>query len=463
MNALVERLPLALPKLPEGRLGYWAIGCIYVFAFIPPRSIALGQLSQLVMLIVAILFAVRYRDVIFRTPLFWLGAAFVLYVLLRGLFAAFVGQPELASEHLDGTSSWARTIALPVLILGLALVATGNWVRHSIGALIALALGILVFQVLPAWSWSEFETALTGARRYIFGLGHARSGFIIGAAIIAVLALGPAMVGKYPRGGGVAKRALAVLRYALWACLVGALLLALFVTKTRTAWLAVLAAVLVLVLAAAWFYRDRLLRPGTLVGLLLAAVVVGGVAVFAWDEVERRMTDRTDAMQQILAMDSLDDAWVMEDRNLGARMAYKVFAIQLWMERPLIGWGPADPYYLMRERPLPPVLEGRSGHFHDAHVETLSRLGLVGWGLMMAFLGALVLEACRRLAMREEEQRLPRMLALTTIGFTALLLVWMLGTHQLVRFQTVHVFAPFLALMCASVFQRRLDAVRRGG
>ncbi|MCP1673956.1 O-antigen ligase [Natronocella acetinitrilica] len=444
----------------EGKLAYVAIASIYLFAFFAPRSIAIGQLSQLVMLIVAVVFALRYRDAILRAPILWLGGAYVIYVLARGLWAALIGQPELASEHLDGTSSWVRAIALPIVILGLALLATGNWVRHAIGALIAVAAGLLLFEVLPAWSWGEFQDALTGRRRFIFGLGHSRSGFIMAAGLVALLAFMPLIIGRWPDKGGTLMKGLTGLRVALWAVLVIALLLAEFVTKTRTTWLALMVALLALGVVAAWHYRDHLLRKGTLIALACAAIVLGLALTQVWGELERRATDRAEAIQQILTMESLDDAFEMDDANVGARMAYKVFAITLWMERPLVGHGPADPYYLMQERPLPPVLEGRSGHFHDAHVEALSRLGLTGWLLIMAFLALLVIEALRRLGRPDTGDRRVHMLALTGISFTALLLVWMLGTHQLTRFQSVHIYAPFLAPMCAALFLRRLKPRR---
>ncbi len=452
MHALVGSLRLARP---EGQLAYWAIGCLYLFAFMGPRSIALGQLSQLVMLIISVVVLYRYRDAVLRTPLLWFCSAFILYILLRGFGAGWLEQPHLLAEHLDGTSSWARTLALPVLIMGLTLVATGNWVRHGVGVLVATAAGLLVFEVIPTWSWTELWNALSGSGRYIFGMGHSRSGFIFATAALVALAFAPLLLrprqGQADRGWGL----FAVLRLILWVVVLAVLLAALFATKTRAAWLSLAAALPVLGVVAAWHYRQVIFRPGPLVALLVASVLIGVGVALVWDEVERRMTYRGEAIEQVLAMERLEDAWDMRDPNVGTRMAYKVFAIQLWLERPLLGHGPADPYYLMTERPLPPVLEGRSGHFHDAHVETLSRLGLVGYLLLLVVLGALVLEAFRLLR-RGDGDPWTRALALAAIGFAPLFLVWMLGTHQLTQFKAIQIYTPLLAPLCASTFHRRL-------
>lgn len=459
MNALLGRMPVALPQLPEGQLGYWAIGSIYLFAFVSPASITLGQLAQFVMLVVAAVFIIRHRQAVLRTPLFWLGVAFIGYVTLRGFAAAYLEQPELAAEHLDGTGTWVRSVALPILILGFALLATGHWVRHAIGALLALGAGLLCFEVVPAWSWPGLENALTGSSRYLFGLGHSRSGLMLGAAFLTVLVFAPSLIGRWPSAstgrGSRLQQAWTILRAGLWAGVLVALLVALFATKTRTGWFALTGTLPVLGLVTLWYFRDRVARSAVVAGALVVAFVTA-VAVLApfSDELERRLTDRAEAMEETLAMESLEDAWEMTDSNVGARVAYKVFGLQLLLDRPVVGWGPAEPYYLMDERPLPPVLEGRDGHFHDAHVETLARFGVVGYVLMLAFVAALVLEGAR--VLRERPAAAVCSLALLGIGFTVFFAVWMLGTYQLDRFKVMHFLAPFLAPLAASAFQRRI-------
>ncbi|QGM20948.1 O-antigen ligase family protein [Spiribacter sp. 2438] len=458
MSRSTAGLAGSVREVPRGSLRYWALGCLYLFAFIPPQSIALGQLSQLAMLIVAVIIGFRHRHLMSGSVLLWIGVAYVLYVLGRGVIAAFLEQPELTIAHLDGTSSWARTIVLPTIIFGLVLLATGNWARHATGAIVALVLGVLAFEVLPAWSWNELTAALQGSSRYIFGMGHSRSGFLIGAALILALGFAPALVSGLSNNGSATRSGAKYLRFFLWVMIITVLLIALFATKTRTAWFAVLPATFVVVLAAAWIYRDRLFKPQALIGMLALVMLVAGVIVAGWGELERRLTSAGEGMQQTLQMQSLADAWELEDRNVGARVAYKVFAIQLWVDRPLAGWGPAEPYYLMDKRPIPPLLEGRSGHFHDAHVEILARLGLTGWLLIMAFVACLMFEAFRMIAGNGRNKALSSMLALTGIGFAVLMLVWMLGTHQITRFQSSHVIAVFLGPICASHFQRLVQA-----
>ena len=108
----------------------------------------------------------------------------------------------------------------------------------------------------------------------------------------------------------------------------------------------------------------------------------------------------------------------------------------------------------MEERPLPPVLEGHSGHFHDSHLETFARLGIIGWGLMLAFLCTLMLEARSLMRTNAENGSITRSFALNIIGFSALLLVWMLGVDHLAKFHVGHILAVFLGPMAASVISR---------
>nr|WP_231367680.1 MULTISPECIES: O-antigen ligase family protein [unclassified Thioalkalivibrio] len=464
MTAMNGRaVPMNSTGLSQGGLRYAAIACVYVFAFLSPLSITLGQLAQFGMLIITALVVVRHWQGVIRSPVFWIAVAFIVYVLLRGLSAAFIEQPELSSEHLDGMGTWVRILALPVLILAMALVATGDWLRHAVGALVVMALGFLFFEILPTWSWEDFNQALTGTFRYIFGMGHSRAALAMGAMLIGLLMFVPALLlgnGVQPRARGtwaIAFRASGVLVAVVM------LLVAIFVTKSRTGWLSLIVALSVLAILLAWHFRRELRRPPVMAGLLVLVALFASGVHFAWDEIERRAMDRADAIGEILAMESLEDAWEFEDGNVGARGAYKVFAIQLWLDRPMTGWGPGDPYHMMAERPLPPVLEGRSGHFHDAHVELLSRLGGIGYVLMIAFFIAIIWEAFRQVRARPRTDRVGLGLAFTTIGFVPFMLVAMLGTYFLDSFKQIHLYTMFLAPMVAAALARHINAPRTNG
>ncbi|WP_018175320.1 MULTISPECIES: O-antigen ligase [unclassified Thioalkalivibrio] len=451
-----------VPKDSVGSSGnglrYTSIACIYVFAGLSPLSITLGQLAQFGMLIITVIVVVSHWRGVIRSPVFWIAVAFVAYVVLRGFSAAFFEQPSLSSAHLDETGNWFRILALPILILAMALVATGDWMRHAVWALVATALGFLLFEVLPTWSWEDFFQALTGTSRYIFGMGHSRSALALGAMLIGLLMFVPALL----LGSGSSQRSpetrMVVLRASGIALLAALLLMAVFVTKSRTGWLSLIVALSVVAIVLVWYFHRELRRPSVLGGLLVVTGLIASGVHFAWDEVERRTMERADAIGQILAMKSLQDAWEFEDPNVGARGAYKVFAMQLWLDRPLTGWGPADPYHMMDERPLPPVLEGRSGHFHDAHVELLSRFGGIGYALMIALFVAIIWEAIRQIRSRSRTDRVGLGLAFTTIGFVPFMLVAMLGTYFLDSFKQIHLYTMFLAPMAAAALARHINA-----
>jgi len=447
-----------------GWLSYWAIALVYVFAFASPLSITLGQLAQFGMLVTALIVLARYWRGVTRSAVFWIAVAFIAYVLVRGLSAAFLEQPELSDGHLEGMGTWVRILALPVLILAMTLVATGNWLRHAVGGLAAMALGFLLFEIVPTWSWSELGDALTGTSRYIFGMGHSRSALALASILIALLMFAPAiLLGRRSAGGGPPQSWVIALRAGLLVLLAAALLIGIFATKSRTGWLSLMVALAVFAVLMAWYFRSQLVRPSVLAGLLVVAAGIASGIHLAWDEIERRAMERADAIGEILAMERLEDAWEFEDGNVGARGAYKVFALQLWFDRPLIGWGPGDPYHLMETRPLPPVLEGRSGHFHDSHSEVIVRFGGIGYGLMIALFVAIVWEAFRQMRSRPRTDRVGLGMAFTSVGFVAFMLVAMFGTFFLISFDQIHLYAMFLAPMCAAALARHIDALRASG
>lgn len=444
--------------VPRMRLEHWAIGSIYLFAFISPQSISLGQAAQAVMLIVAIVFAVQRWEGVRTSLLFWFGVAYVAYILGRGVIAAYWElPPEMAAEHMDVASSWARGLVFPIVLCGLVLVATGNWRRHAFGVLIAMVAGMLIFYTAPEFDLQRVERALSNpTSRFEFGFGLGRSGIFVGAAVLAALIFAPLIIRRIPAPGQrLTAWAGFALRSLIAIALIAMTVAALYATGTRGGWVATAAALLVVAVVAFWAFREHLLRPAPLAVGALALMAVVGLTAAKWDPLTERMAMSVDRVSgQIAEMEHFSDVDHLEGGQ-SRRVAYFVFAVERFMERPVFGFGPGDPYYLLEERPRSPVLADSSGHFHNGHLEILVRLGVVGYLLIAAFMVCLAYEGLRRVGRRDAPLS-DRLLALFGVAFLVAYVVFVLQTHQLDRFKMVTFYSPILGALVAGELARRL-------
>ncbi|WP_232196928.1 O-antigen ligase [Thioalkalivibrio sp. ALJ24] len=439
-----------------GPLRHWAIGSAYGFAFFGSISISLGQLFQAIMLVLAIIIVIRHWSSLRSSPMLWVTVGFILYVIGRGTAAALLERPDMAAEQWEGTGDWVRTGPLPILLMGLMLAASGNWIRHSLGIVVTWALGFLLM-LASGFSLSELHAAIFEGHRYMEGVNPWIDGLKLATLVLAALALAPALLGQ-TRGWGLAWR------ITLWTCATTMALVGIVVFQARTIWLATLIGLLFLVPAMLWFGRRELSgKHSRTIGvtILLGVITAAGVLASSWDNIQDRWAagDQGEFLRGMITTPPSN--WIEELPSDGQaiRAAYLVTGFEYLMERPMMGYGPADPRYLRFEDPdLPDVLEGRQGHFHNGHLEIMLRFGGIGY----AFIVMTILLSINEIRIQVRRKNAARFLALATAAFLITFLVASLASANLNRFRVEHLYGIMFGVMWAAAFARKLgwDSIR---
>jgi hypothetical protein len=200
----------------------------------------------------------------------------------------------------------------------------------------------------------QFESRLDSTEPYAtFGLTNSLAGFLVPWTLV-LLALGllPHKVSGLDRW-----------RRAIWCLALLALLVCLLLTKSRSAWLALLLGGGWLIGARAWHHRERIGSWGWVVGLgLLLAVTVG------------------------LASGALDrEVFTEAGLSLRYRWEYWQVAAAMAWEHPWFGCGPGNfqEYYT---RYKPPQASETVADPHNLLAETAATIGLVGGFALVSFL-----------------------------------------------------------------------------
>lgn len=439
--------------LPGDALGLWAAGALYAGAFVAPLSISLGQGFQLILLILGILFVRRNWSDLKGSPLIWLPVAFAVYVVLRTAFAALFERPDLASSHWDEMTTWMKTAIVPVMIYGLALAATGNWLRHGLVTIALLLAGYCVYLAMHI-SPADLVAALQTTDRYNMELGF-RSSAIKLPAIITALVITTVFVFATLSSAPSRTRWFLLLGGSL----ISLALLAFFIasiiaTKSRNGWLTLAIALIAVLALSVWAYRRDLHRiRGALLGAIVAMLLAAGtLATFSWDHISERWEQTADTVQQTIALPFHGNVEELERDSVGVRVVYWAFAWERFLERPLVGRGAADQRHLTEEFPIPPQLEDRDDTFHNSHLDILVRFGLVGYGMIAIFTIILAVAAWRMFGMAGST----RAIGIYTLAFLPALFFWAMNAQILHRYTMEHFYGPILALPLAFAISRIL-------
>lgn len=310
----------------------------------------------------------------------WLMLGLAAYALLRGWLAEYPGGTW--SVRWSAALEWAQlAVFVPV-----AYAIGGD--RHRLLRVLALALAGLVLGGLYRLDW-----ALLLADPAAFA--ESRPGF--GApAIVFALFSGTALLGLFTlrrRWWGGRDDPAHRLRIALWLAVTVLVAQAFLLTLSRGAWLALAAtAVLGLLLVASRRGRRRSPRLLTWLGAGAVAVLV----LMNAGAMLERVADEFDTARALVR----GELSYAEDSSFSQRWNAQRFGIDLWQERPWLGWGPGSAKVLLKASDDPSVRltgYGPIEHLHNTYLEVLVQLGVVGLLLWLALLGALwrsVQEAC---------------------------------------------------------------------
>lgn len=397
------------------RLGTWGV---YLYSFAATLSTAAASLATVLMVpafFPQIGLALRHLR---RSPFFWLFVLFSVYVLVRTAAAA-QAFPDTAALQWDQGRDFV-TLGLIWLV--------GWWLGgdlKKVFVVIALFVASVVVRIFVYAPWQEIGKLLTGSYGpFGFGIWHIPFGLYASVALAALLIFAPRII-------GMGRSRIQVWMLAVgWVLLVLLLLQALFVTKSRGAWLAALAGLPFLGIA----YVRAFGRMSRHVARTVATLSVLGVAAalllvsLNFDRIRERMGSESHVYQAILEGD-LDK---VPQTSVGTRIHLYYFAAQKIFERPLTGWGPGSHLMLIEQSGVgtdayqPP-------HFHSAYVEIPLRLGLIGAACFVAGLWILIRGLWR--AYRRGE--VPDDLFWFWSAALAITLVWNIPDFRLTRWENM--------------------------
>lgn len=319
-----------------------------------------------------------------RDPLMALSLAFLLFLLIRTLWAAAEFQAYRALI-VDGAVQSIQIAFFTVFIVAF-------WMhrarRRWDWLVLALMAGFIV-RVLRKLDWLQFPETMqllwSGVQRAAFGSTANRFG-VWNAVILAACLL------LYRRIWGDAKpTAVHRIRKIFWVVMSVASAAGLVFSQSRSAWAAT---ILILSPALIWkWHRSGNLRfqPRRLMMVLLATAA--GLTLFS-NIIERRLLTGGEAYLQILSGD-IDIHTPTGDDNVDSLyerlLIYKLFW-EKWRARPWTGYGPGTSEILIATSSSEYGRIARYNHFHNLGFDILIQFGVVGL-LFYGILGWLIVKA----------------------------------------------------------------------
>ena len=260
------------------------------------------------------------------------------------------------------------------LFLFIAIALAGDR-RHVMVYLGAIGVAILLIPWTMGEGFSELKAGFAGERTN-FGLNPIRVGLLFGMLFLGLVCLGPRFV--------FGKKQL-LLRFSVWLVLVVFSLTCLITSQTRSAWLALIPAIVV---GISFFLNFDL--PGRAKAKICSSVVIiffiilGAMqATGLSDVITKRFGSEMVTIERVY-QGNLSE---VPDSSWGLRVQMLVVGAQGFLERPLTGWGyHGGEKVLDRYGDIKKGSDGGFGHLHNSYLEILVSYGVGG---LLIFLGLL--------------------------------------------------------------------------
>jgi O-antigen ligase len=326
---------------------------LVAFAFGGCAGTALENLG-LLMLVVAFALKppVAWRELL-RQPMTWLLVLFLGYLALRTMWA-MREFPESAPEQAAAASSWA----------GLWLfIFVARWLDvRRIPFVLGVALAGFFVGILAHQSWNDLSLAPDGVRSG-FGYGIPQAGLLSAAVVVGLAAFAP-------RWWSGARNLWFVPAWiSLWGVVLAFAVEVLLITQSRISWMAA-----ALVGPPVAWLAIRHMWAKSMIQTLLMIAPVGGLILLVLlanrDIISQRLQQSAESMDVVSTRQVTGDA---AKDPFAIRAQLVRHGIERWLERPLFGWGPGT-----QVAPGAQSLPVQVKHLHNAYLELLARLGLVG-------------------------------------------------------------------------------------
>jgi O-antigen ligase len=360
---------------------------LYLFSFFSLLSIAGANLGLALMLIGLLLSGDAWK----RLPkqmLFWSCLLLIGYIVYRGADA----MSEIPMDH-KTQANQARDWALLFLFF-----IPAWWLSQSprrISTALGLMLAGFTLGILSALDGNTLEQLLQGQRSgmhfgkpIIFGFDCAA--VILGLIVLAIYRLNPQLKqSRSQKVGLVVMIILGILFYTQ----------GLIISQSRGVWLALFFALPTIFLTLKFTRQSKklpkvsLMIPLAAVGLVLALILA-----LNWETIQTRISPEQTELGTVVSQ-GLDEAPLTASTY---RLHLWEFGLNKWLERPFTGWGPGTTHALVEAENNPNLRDDRNigfDHLHNAYLEVVFQLGLVGIMIIALICGLMIskiMEAFRR-------------------------------------------------------------------
>ncbi|MCU7919249.1 MAG: O-antigen ligase family protein [Candidatus Thiodiazotropha sp. (ex Epidulcina cf. delphinae)] len=380
--------PIRTPASKLAKISDWlGIAGLYLFAFFSLLSIAGANLGLALMIIALALSADAWRRLP-RQPLFWLCLLIIGYIALRTVWST----AEIAAAQktqINQARDWALLFVFFI---------PAWWLSQSpnrITIVLALMFSGFGLGIIGALDGETLARIQQGARSGLHFGKPIIFGFDCAAAILALMTLTAYWLNPqhdHTWGARAVRIGLTVVAMLLFTQ-------GLIISQSRGVWLAILFA-LPAVFLTLNFGRpaQRRNRHRLRIPFLAILAIIALILSLNWHTISQRLfTERQEL--GIVVTEGLEKA------PLGAstyRLHLWRFGLQKWLERPLLGWGPGTTHILV-EAENDIALQDPPGsgfdHLHNAYLEAVFQLGLVGFVLIALICGlmfSMVMESYRQ-------------------------------------------------------------------
>lgn len=434
-----------------------AIISLYVMAFFSPISIALGQIAIGIMVIVTGFYIYKNWSRLKSFYLLWITLAYIVYIVARCIVAVIFEAPNISvpnwpsamdAENLvnaqwEGLIRWVRAGPVAILLAGMTLAYTGCWRYHSKRLLIAMLLGfcVMFFQNFHAELFCE---SLMGGSRYT-KINLSIDGIKLVTIILGLFAFLP----YFLRNNNFLGTSL--IKMLIWFVLLSLAILSLLALQTRHVWLGGVTGMMIMGLCALYYTKKRkslFSNYGTKLIIIFGLFLLIGVITCAWQPIAKRWGSSGNSIAHVLSTPfSKWNVSNLPNDSVGGRAMLLNAGLDIYSKKPIFGYGPADPRYLLEIFPeITSELIKAHGQYHNSHIELLMMYGFIGYFLIFIF--ALYCLYITLRIIRSDDFNL--MLGLFVISFISVVFVYSLAEVHLERFKMVYAYALILGIPVAS-------------
>ena len=223
---------------------------------------------------------------------------------------------------------------------------------------------------------------------------------------------------------------------------------------TRAAWISIIGAAAIL---AVMLLRVQLKH------LLLATALVGSVLLIGWDDIvmslEQNKQESSDKLDEHVS--SISN--VSSDASNLERLNRWNCAIEMFKERPIVGWGPGTyqfvyaPFQRSKDRTIISTNQGTGGNAHSEYLGPMSEQGLPGTLLVLALLYG-ISHLAFRLFYAMESRNLKTLVAAAYLGLMTYFIHGVLNNYLDTDKASVPFWGFIAILVALDVYHRKPSA-----